>query len=285
MSYATLYDARPEVRSLYRAGYLLVALSIAAAAVGGVARPDQAVAEAPKEALSEKPPEASSTSPPAEPEPTGAPQKQTLLDMIKAGGWVGHIIILLSMISVGFMVEHALTIRKTILMPDPVVEELDQLISQGKIDEAMEACRVPENHSLFSNVVLAGLERYKGSEFGFAEYKAAVEEAGEDQTARLYRKTEVLSVIGSIAPMLGLLGTVTGMIRAFNAIVAKQGMAQPQDLASGISEALVTTVEGLVVAIPTMCAFTYFRSRIDSMVAEAGKRVEQVMLPLGRRKT
>ena len=285
MSYATLYDARPEVRSLYRAGYLLVALSIAAAAVGSVVQPHQAAAEAPKEALSEKPPEASSTSPPTEPEPTGAPPKQTLLDMIKAGGWVGHIIILLSMISVGFMVEHALTIRKTILMPDPVVEELDQLISQGKIDEAMEACRVPENHSLFSNVVLAGLERYKGSEFGFAEYKAAVEEAGEDQTARLYRKTEVLSVIGSIAPMLGLLGTVTGMIRAFNAIVAKQGMAQPQDLASGISEALVTTVEGLVVAIPTMCVFTYFRSRIDSLVAEAGKRVEQVMLPLGRRKT
>ena len=63
---------------------------------------------------------------------------------------------------------------------------------------------------------MSALERYKGSEFGFAEYKAAAEEAGEEQTARLYRKTEVLGVIGQVAPMLGLLGTVTGMIRGLS---------------------------------------------------------------------
>lgn len=297
MSRATLNGPCCELRPLPRAAWLLAALTLAAAVAGSLARVPPAAAEAPTAEPAEKTaetpaakpaPSPSGESPPgsaAESLPSAPPPRQTLLDTIRAGGLVGAIIILLSMISVGFMVEHTLTIRKSVLMPDPVIEELDQLISQGKIDEAMEACRVPENHSLFSHVVLAGLERYKGSEFGFAEYKAAVEEAGEEQTARLYRKTEILSVIGSIAPMLGLLGTVTGMIRAFNAIVAKQGMAQPQDLAGGISEALVTTVEGLVVAIPTMCAFTYFRSRIDSLVAEAGKRVEQVMMPLGRRKT
>jgi biopolymer transport protein ExbB len=112
-----------------------------------------------------------------------------------------------------------------------------------------------------------------------------VEEAGEEQTARLYRKTDVLGLIGSVAPMLGLLGTVTGMIRAFNVIAMTGGMARPEQLAGGISEALVTTVMGLVVAIPTMVAFTYFRNRIDSLIAEAGKRVEQVMMPLGRRKS
>ena len=90
-----------------------------------------------------------------------------------------------------------------------------------------------ENHSLVAYVILAGLERYKGSEFGFAEYKAAVEEAGEDQTGRLYRKTEVLGLIGSIAPMLGLTGTVLGMIKAFNTIAASGGMARPDELAGG----------------------------------------------------
>lgn len=91
-------------------------------------------------------------------------------------------------------------------------------------------------------------------------------------------------MIGSIAPMLGLTGTVLGMITAFNAIAASGGMAKPDELAGGIGQALVTTLMGLVVAIPTTIAFSYFRNRIDSIVAEAGKCVEQIMMPLGRRK-
>jgi biopolymer transport protein ExbB len=182
------------------------------------------------------------------------------------------------------VVEHAMTIRKNVLMPDEVLDVLDELLAQGKVDAAIEACQQPENHSLVAYVILAGLERYKSSEFGFAEYKAAVEEAGEEQTGRLYRKTEVLGLIGSIAPMLGLTGTVLGMITAFNTIASSGGAAKPDELAGGIGQALVTTLMGLVVAIPTMIAFSYFRNRIDSIVAEAGKRVEQIMMPLGRRK-
>jgi biopolymer transport protein ExbB len=216
---------------------------------------------------------------------TAEPRERTMLDTLREGGVIGLLIILLSLLSVGFIVEHFLTIRKSTLMPEEVTLELEELIQQGQIDQAVEVCRQPENHSLISNVILAGLERYRGTEFGFAEYKAAVEEAGEDQTGQLYRKTEPLNVIGAVAPMLGLLGTVSGMINAFNVIAASGGMARPDELASGISEALVTTLMGLIVAIPTMIAFSYFRNRIDSIVAEAGKRVEQVLMPLGRRKT
>ncbi len=213
-----------------------------------------------------------------------AKKERTLLDTIKDGGVVGLVIILCSVVSVGFVVEHFMTIRKTTLMPDVVAADLEELIAQGQVDQAIEYCNDPANHSLFATVVLAGLERYKGSEFGFAEYKAAVEEAGEDQTGSLYRKTEVLGLIGSIAPMLGLLGTVLGMIKAFNTIAATEGAARPAELAGGISQALVTTLMGLTVAIPTMVAFSYFRNKIDSLIAEAGKRVEQVLMPLGRRK-
>ena len=91
-------------------------------------------------------------------------------------------------------------------------------------------------------------------------------------------------MIGSIAPMLGLTGTVLGMIEAFTTIAGLVGVARPQELAGGIGQALLTTLLGLLVAIPTMVAFSYFRNKIDSLVAEIGKRVERVMMPLGRKR-
>ncbi|PQO36685.1 MotA/TolQ/ExbB proton channel family protein [Blastopirellula marina] len=211
-------------------------------------------------------------------------QEKTVLDTLMDGGTVGVLIGLLSMVAIGFIVEHFLTIRKSVLMPEGVAFELEEMIAQGRVDEALEMCKNPEYSSLLTYVVEAGLERFRGAEFGFAEYKAAVEEAGEDQTARLYRKTEVLGLIGSIAPMLGLTGTVLGMIRAFNTIAATGGTPKPEDLAGSIGQALVTTLLGLVVAIPAMVAYSYFGNRIDSLVAEVGKRVEQILTPLGRRR-
>jgi biopolymer transport protein ExbB len=211
------------------------------------------------------------------PRPTG----RSLLDYLMLSGVCGFLIVGCSLIAVAFIVEHALTIRRAVLMPESLVVELDELIRSGKLDAAMQRCR--EEPCLLSNVVLAGLERYRSSEFGFAEYRAAAEEAGEEQTGRLYRKTEVLNVIGAISPMLGLTGTVLGMIKSFNVIAATGGTARPDQLAGGISEALITTLMGLLVAIPTMVFFSYFRNRIDSLVAEAGKRVEQLLMPLGRR--
>lgn len=208
---------------------------------------------------------------------------KSLFDMWLAGGIIGMIISLLSIVAVGFIIEHSLSLRKTRFMPPQVLADLEQMIARGEVDQAVEYCQQPQNHSLSSDVILAGLERYRGSEFGFAEYKSAVEEAGEEQTGRLYRKTEVLGVIGAMAPMLGLLGTVQGMIQAFNKI-AETGAPKPDELAEGISLALVTTFEGLVVAIPAMVAFSFFRNKIDSLVAEAGKRVEQVLTPLGRKR-
>ena len=231
------------------------------------------------ESLSEVAPQA-----PA-PEPSDSGKHRSLFDTLADGGLVGALIGLLSMIAVGFVVEHFIHILHTTMMPDTLVRDLEELIHDGQLEEATELCKDPSNDSLIAHVVLAGLERFQGSQFGFAEYKAAVEEAGEDQTGRLYRKTEVLNLIGSIAPMLGLTGTVLGMIDAFNQIAASGGMAKPDQLAAGIGQALVTTLMGLVVAIPTMIAFSFFRNRIDSIVAEAGKRVEQILTPLGQRRS
>jgi biopolymer transport protein ExbB len=201
---------------------------------------------------------------------------------LKDGGTVGVIIILLSIASVSLIIEHFLSIRKDRLMPADLAQDLEARVKKRQIDEAIKVCQEPENESLLTSVILAGLQRFKTAEFGFAEYRAAVEEAGEEQTAKLYRKTEVLAVIGAIAPMLGLLGTVQGMIEAFNTIASSGGMAKPADLAGSISKALVTTLMGLIVAIPTLAALSFFRTRIDSLVVETGKRVEQILAPLGR---
>ena len=211
-------------------------------------------------------------------------ETRTLLDIVKSGGLVGLLIMLLSVVAVGFIVEHFLTIRKGRLLPEDVLDELEQMIARGEIKQAIEYCDQQENESLAADVIRAGLQRYMSSEFGFAEYKSAVEEAGEDHTGRLYRKIDVLGVIGAIAPMLGLTGTVLGMIKAFNKLAALERMAKPAELAEGIGQALVTTLMGLVVAIPAMVAYSYFRNRIDSLVSEGGKRVEQVMAPLGRQR-
>jgi biopolymer transport protein ExbB len=209
---------------------------------------------------------------------------RTWIDTFKAGGTCGAVIILLSFIAVGFAVEHFLTIRKARIMPEQNLLDLEALIRQGQIQEAVDYCYAPQNNSLATEVVLAGLERFQSSEFGFAEYKAACEEEGEEATAKLYRKVEILNLIGVIAPMLGLLGTVQGMVESFNVIASRGGMARPDELADGISKALITTLEGLIVAIPAMVAYSYFRNQIDSLVAEAGKRVERIMTPLARRR-
>lgn len=209
---------------------------------------------------------------------------RTFIDSIKAGGYIGIIIILMSIVAVGFVIEHALTIRKQRLMPDSILEPLEDMIAHGDIAGATQYCQEPQNYCLATDVVLAALERYQSSEFGFADYKAAAEEAGEDNTARLYRKTDGLNVIGVIAPMLGLFGTVEGMMESFNIIASQEGAAQPFMLADSISKALVTTWLGLIVAIPSMVAFSFFRNKIDSLVSECGKRVERMLTPLSRRR-
>jgi len=197
---------------------------------------------------------------------------------------IGAVIVLLSLASIGFIIEHFITLRRSRLIPEQVLIELEEQIARGQIPQAIEYCHLPENESMASDLILAGLERYRSTEFGFAEYKTAVEEAGENYLGQLYRKTEVLGVIGAISPMLGLMGTVSGMISAFGTIASATGGTTPSDLAGGIMGALITTLLGLVVAVPALVFFSFFRNKIDSIVAEAGRRIERVMSPLGRKR-
>lgn len=222
-------------------------------------------------------------------EEAAAPAPVTLLKMMFGGSLAGATVVgailALSVLSLISIVDHFLAITRRRILPSSTMVELERLVLHGELQRAMQLCRDKDNYSMATELVLAGLERFHNSEFGFAEYRTAVEEAGEDLTGRLYRRTELLNVIGSVAPMLGLLGTVLGMIEAFTTIASRQGMATPQELAGGIGDALITTLLGLIVAIPSMVALSYFRTRIDSLVSEAGKRIERILAPLSRRKS
>jgi biopolymer transport protein ExbB len=175
--------------------------------------------------------------------------------------------------------EHVLTIRRGELLPAGLSDQVRQSLTAGRLEEAERVCR--DKPSLLSFVLLHGLAEIEG---GWSAVEKALEDALAEQTARLFRKVEYLSVIGNLAPMLGLLGTVVGMIMAFRTVAESQASAGAAQLAEGIYCALVTTVAGLVIAIPALGAFAVFRNRVDQLIAEAAYQAQHVFTPLKRRR-
>ena len=194
----------------------------------------------------------------------------TVQQLIEGGGWIGIVILVLSVAMVALIVEHLITIRRGSLMPPGLAEQVYQLVMQGQFQQAEQISR--ESSSLLGHVLAAGLADVG---LGYNAMEKSMEDAATEQSARLFRKIEYLSVIGTVAPMLGLLGTVWGMILAFMEFKAK---ANPQvvDLAPDISVALITTLFGLLVAVPAVASFAFFRSRVDELVAEASLLADHV---------
>ena len=206
----------------------------------------------------------------------------TLLTYIQGGGVIGWIIIALSVVALCLVVVHSIQIRRTALMPPAQVAAIREMLSAGRVDAGLEYCMLAENDSFLTRILIPGLTRFLKSPFGAFEIKTAIEEAGGEQTARLYRTTDGLGIIGTIAPLLGLLGTVQGMIGAFDTVAssAVNDANYYEALAGNISLALITTMQGLIVAIPCVILFTVFRNRIDAIAAEAGQELDRMVLML-----
>jgi biopolymer transport protein ExbB len=184
---------------------------------------------------------------------------------------------LLSFIAMALAVEHLLAIRRKVLIPSTLVETVRQSLTQGELSSARAACQAQP--SALAIILEAGLGETAS---GWLAVEKAMEQSLAAGAARLLRKIDYLSVIGNIAPMLGLLGTVFGMIFAFQEVADTQGAARAAELASGIYQALVTTVGGLMVAIPSLTAFAVFRNRVDALIAETAYAAEQATGPLKR---
>lgn len=206
-----------------------------------------------------------------------------IVEIIFSGGIVGAIMVFvllaLSLTAAYLVFDHLMTIRRTDLMPEGLGDHVRQSLMKGDVPAAKQACNAQP--SLLSFVLLHGISEL---EFGWSSVEKSLEDALAEQSARLFRKIEYLSVIGNIAPMVGLLGTVIGMIFAFQQVAdLPPGMAGAPQLAQGIYQALVTTVGGLLVAIPSIGAFAIFRNRIDQFVAEAAYTAQHVFAPLRRK--
>ena len=188
------------------------------------------------------------------------------------GSLIIWFLLLLSLTSIGLIGHMALTNQRKAILPQGVVDEVKRLLSGGKFKEAIELTNTEESY--FSRVINAGLRE---ASHGFGAMIRGLELAADQHTTNRLRRIEYLNVLGQVSPMIGLFGTVYGMILAFQAIVLSRGNADPILLAGGIGTALTTTFWGLVVAIPALAGYAIVRNKIDALTSEATHTAEELL--------
>lgn len=182
-----------------------------------------------------------------------------MFELFRAGGPLMWIILICSLVALTIIFERLLTLRKSRVAPANLRDQIIDLVQNSRI--TADKIEVVESHSPLGRVFAAGLRH---ASLGAEDMKEALEDAGKQVVHNLGRYLNTLGTIASIAPLIGLLGTVIGMIKVFTAITAN-GVGDPTVLSGGISEALITTAAGLSVGIPCLMFYRYFRSRITEL--------------------
>jgi biopolymer transport protein ExbB len=188
------------------------------------------------------------------------------------GSLIIWFLLLLSMLSIGLIGYMALTNQRKSIVPQGVVDQARSLLARGSYKEAFELTQ--NEPSFFSHVLGAALRE---ASHGFSAMVRSLEQTSDELTTDRLRRIEYLNVLGQVSPMIGLFGTVYGMILAFQAIVVAGGNADPVLLAGGIGTALTTTFWGLVVAIPALAGYAIVRNQIDALTAEATLVAEEMV--------
>ena len=195
----------------------------------------------------------------------------SVFDVFKDAGAIGMLIVVLSIVALAVIIENFVSLKRDKLAPADLIDEVQALFDEEQYQEAMELC---ENEpSFFTRVAGAGIAKIGHS---FEVIEQAISEMGDEESIRLHQKIGWLSLIANLAPMMGLLGTVGGMVTAFDKIASSGGQASPAELAGGISVALLTTLFGLIVAIPTTAVFVFLRNNLVISVIEVGAIIEDL---------
>jgi biopolymer transport protein ExbB len=194
-----------------------------------------------------------------------------MLEIVQAGGWLMLPIIACSIAAVAIVLERLWTLQEKRVLPPSVTAQVWESVQHGQVD-AQHVQQVHQSSPL--GQVLAAALAYRQTPREVM--KEAVEDAGRHVVHELERYLNPLGTIAAISPLLGLLGTVSGMIRSFTAITA-EGVGNPTVLAGGISEALITTAAGLTVAIPSLIAYRFLRGRVDALVVKIEKESTRFM--------
>lgn len=190
-------------------------------------------------------------------------QAMDIFQVIWSGGLLMWPIAACSVVALAIVIERFFSLRRASIDTREFMDTMRQVLRQGRMNEAIELC--DETDAPVARIMKAGILKHNRSK---EDIREAIEDAGHLEIPRLERYLSALATCASIAPLLGLLGTVAGMIKAFAQIQNKKGQVNPSDLAEGISNALVTTAAGLTVAIPTLVVYNYFVSRVDNMILE-----------------
>jgi biopolymer transport protein ExbB len=202
---------------------------------------------------------AAAQEPSAAEEVVRAAHPETLLDFALAGGWLMVPIGLSSVLLVAFLIERLVSTRRGKVVPRALVQAARALTDEKRLDRDRAAAACDSHPSAAARVLRTAIERLDAPA---EELEQAVTIAARREVFALRRYTRVFVIIAGVAPLLGLLGTVTGMIQSFRE-VAIQGLGSGQALAPGIYQALITTAAGLVVAIPAILSYHWIMSRID----------------------
>ncbi|MCA9196241.1 MAG: MotA/TolQ/ExbB proton channel family protein [Planctomycetales bacterium] len=202
---------------------------------------------------------------PAESTEVGVATGKTLFDVVRSGGPILIPIGVCSMLLLVFAFERTISLRRNRVIPKPFVERFVLQLQEKQIDQdaALDLCN--KSNSPIATVFAAAVKKWNRPS---VEVEQAVLDTGERVANNLRKYLRLFNGISTVCPLLGLLGTVLGMISAFDAIATAEAMGKPELLASGISQALLTTAAGLSVAIPALICYLIFLSRVDKLVIE-----------------
>ncbi|MDA1000407.1 MAG: MotA/TolQ/ExbB proton channel family protein [bacterium] len=188
-----------------------------------------------------------------------------MFEFLSRGGILMIPLGICSVFAVAIVIERAYSLRKKKIIRLDMVQQMKELLAEERVGDAITLCR--HYPSVLGRVLLSAIIHH---DRGRDEIKEIVEDAGRQEIPVLDRYLGVLGTIAAISPLLGLTGTVFGMIRTF-IIISEKGVAHPSQLAGGISEALITTAAGLVIGIPTLIFYNYFTTKVDRLILEIEK--------------
>ncbi len=201
-----------------------------------------------------------------------------MIELFERAGIMMYPLALASLIALAFIIERAISLRKRKILVPEILSVVNNFSSLKDIDLAKTICEKYEGP--LPNVIKLGLQNYHLPK---SEIKEILEDQGRQEIRALERGLPVLETIAAIAPLLGLLGTVLGMVRVF-AVIKDQGIGQTAALSGGISEALLTTVTGLFIGIPVLIAYNYFTSKSESLVLDIEKYTNQLIQKINKLK-
>lgn len=182
------------------------------------------------------------------------------------------IFLMISIVFVALLVMNIMNARRENVVPLALVESFEACLEENQVQEAYDMAK--EDESFLGKVLSAGLEKVSQ---GYDKAIEAMQEVGEEENMKLDHRLSYLALIGTLSPMIGLFGTVDGMIRAFSEIAISGSTPEASKLAEGISTALFTTLVGLALAIPAIAAYNILRNRVDRLALEVGITSEGLM--------